>query len=171
MPRLLLGLTLPLLLAAHGCGPLEMPDLPDPVEAPQVRVDGVELVEKTKEGARFRIHLRMSNPNDVQLPLRLATYQLNVGASSYAGDTRPNVTLPGTEHARSITFSLPAAIGAASVSPGTPWRATGRVRYEPPGKLRQMFTDIGIPLPEVAFSGRGRLAPSPNVSTDEEQGQ
>ncbi len=75
-----------LLLAACSGG--------DPLP-PQVRVVDLELLESTLFEQRFRIDLRIGNPNDFDLPLDGLTFDLEVNGADFArGFTNERVTIP-----------------------------------------------------------------------------
>jgi len=138
-----------LALAAGGC---QMPDLvPTFVAAPSVSVSGVEVTEVAENGTAMRLHLTLTNPNDVPLPLRTARYRIETDGAAYAGSTPANATVPKNGNQ---TLALPAAVAAP---PGQNYRVTGSVEYVPPGEVRTVLTDLSIPLPTAGFSGRGEL--------------
>ena len=66
----------------------------DPV-SPQVRVVNLELQESTVFEQRFRIDLRIGNPNDFDLPLDGLTFDLEVNGEDFArGFSNESVTVP-----------------------------------------------------------------------------
>ena len=66
----------------------------DPI-SPQVRVVNLELQESTVFEQRFRIDLRIGNPNDFDLPLDGLTFDLEVNGEDFArGFSNESVTVP-----------------------------------------------------------------------------
>ena len=63
--------------------------------APQVQVVDLQLLESTVFEQRFRIDLRIGNPNDFELPLDGLTFDLEVNGEDFArGFTNEGVTIP-----------------------------------------------------------------------------
>jgi hypothetical protein len=129
-------------------------------EAPDVSVTGVELVSLSDEGASAAIELDLNSGAEVALPLTLARYTVELNGQQYRGDVEPNAVLPA---GRSLTVRLPAAVSGA---PGDRYSVRGRVEYEPPGQVRKVLTDLGVPLPSTGFSGEGELAGEPRRVED-----
>ncbi len=125
------------------------------VQTPQAQVHAVELTEVSEAGAAARVIVELSNPNDVPLPLRIAQYKVALGEVSYSGDTHPNATIPahGTQR-----ITLPAAV---SGRPGDAYKVNGTITFQPPGEIRQLMTDVGIPLPWVSINGEGPVTGDP----------
>jgi hypothetical protein len=148
------------LLAAclGGCG-LSAPKLPTPIAMPEVKIEAVHLMDSGPEGSRYQIALAMSNPNDEALPLTFAWYALSVagGQSEYQGDGLPNATLPA---GGSIRFVLPAVV-ASSGQVGQNYQATGSIQMRPPGQIKNVFYELGLPLPRASFNGSGAVQPAP----------
>jgi len=130
------------------------------VATPVVTLDGVEIVDRTSEGARALIHLTVANDGDVPLPLTDAGYTLTLANATYSGGTNPNATLPAKG---SQAITLPAAVtgSPAEVPNGCSYTLSGSIHYEPPGQIRQVLTDMGVPLPSVSFNGNGNTTGSP----------
>ncbi len=132
---------------------------------PTARVTGARVLAETDEGARVVVILELQNPNTVPLPLPEASYRVVVdGVGTYAFDDLPVRVIPpgGTQ-----TVTLPAAV-AATTDDGLPaampdtvagrrWRIRGTLTYRPDNGIRRFLTETGIPLPTVAFAGRGTL--------------
>ncbi|MHB1157873.1 MAG: hypothetical protein ACYC26_13680 [Phycisphaerales bacterium] len=132
------------------------------VATPTVTLDGVEIVDRTPEGARALIHLTLTNDGDVPLPLTDANYSLTLANATYSGGTNPNATLPA-KGSQSITLPAAVAGSPADVPNGCSYTLSGSLHYEPPGQIRQVLTDIGVPLPSVGFNGNGNTTGSPQV--------
>lgn len=130
------------------------------VESPEVGVATVEVVAVSDEGAASEIELAMQSNAEVALPLTMARYTLTMNGRQYRGATEPQAVLPA---GRSLTIRLPAAVAGA---PGDRYTVRGSIEYRPPGQLRKVFTDVGIPLPAVVFSGEGKLTGSPRRVED-----
>lgn len=112
----------------------------------------VRLVEQSSEGASYRIEVTLQNPNDVDLPLRSAQYQLAVGeTSSPTMSANPHRTLAANARQMvELTVALPQP-------PSGAWRCQGSITFEPPGEIRKIMTDSHVPLPSVNFTGEGTL--------------
>ena len=124
---------------------------------PSVRVTDARAVEVSDEGARLEVTLELDNPNAVPLPLPEASYRVAVdGVGSYAFEALPVRVIPpnGTQ-----TVVLPAAIafpaGSGGGVAGRRWRIRGDMTYRPENGVRRFLTESGVPLPFVAFGGRG----------------
>lgn len=149
MTRLMLILLLP--VALLGCRG---------VSQPQTRVLDVAVSEQTAQGARIEMTVAVENRSDVPLPVRSARYEVQVEElGSFAFRELPAVTLPpnGTQ-----TFTLAAAFADGQTSlAGRRYDVTGRLAYEPPGEVRSLLTEYGVPLPAVSFDAQGRLESPP----------
>jgi len=131
-----------------GCGS-DNTIAPNWVDAPKFTVDAVELEQVSDAGSALRVVLTVTNPNDDPVPLVDTTYTLTVDGTRYTTTTNPNAEAPAL---RSVTFALPAVIvGSATGS----YAVEGSITYKPLGQLREVLTDIGIPLPTTRFSGAG----------------
>ena len=126
------------------------------VDRPEIQVEKVELTQRTDEGLRMEVTVRLSNPNQIALPLVYASYGVELdGLGRFElGDTT-NRTLPARG---SQIVVLPAAFAITQPLPAaTPYRVWGHVQYEPPGQFRRVLTESGIPLPGASFALDGRL--------------
>lgn len=126
------------------------------VQSPTASVRQVRLVEQTAEGAKVEVTVVLKNPNGVPLPLSGSHYRIDVaGTPSLSLTDRANKTLPA-RGAQTLVF--PAAIKADKPNlVGAAYSVDGSISYEPPGELRRMFTESGVPLPKVAFGGTGKV--------------
>ena len=130
---------------------------PRRITAPTVKVTAARMAEASDEGIRMEIMLMLSNPNDEPLPLTRVHYTVRLdGSGRYDGDTRPNTTLPA---GRQQELVLPAAVATASAAAGgtVSYTIEGAIEYLPPGEVRELITEMGVPLPKVDFSGHGTI--------------
>ena len=128
------------------------------LEKPIARVQSVTLDEQTEHGSRVLVTVELANPNDVALPLVDAQYTLLLAPGSRVVSFRdaPNRTLPSK--GRQV-ITLPAALpvsGGGNLR-GASYRVAGSINYEPPGEIRELLTEAGIPLPSSEFFGSGTL--------------
>lgn len=126
------------------------------VERPEVELVGAGVSEQTVEGARVELAVRLENPNEVVLPLPRVRYSVAVeGAGRFDVSDDPAVALsPGGGQ----TVILPAAFeGRAADWAGRRFELRGMFSYRPPGQIRALLSQYGIPLPVVPFAVRGEL--------------
>lgn len=127
-----------------------------PVQTPLAEVKSVAVTDVSEEGARVEVTVELHNPNDHALPLRISQYTLRIdGMGEMSLRDQPPVTVPARGSRRMV---LPASL----VTEGQPLQGhayvfTGKVTYEPPGEIRKVMTDSGVPLPSAAFRGEGVL--------------
>lgn len=159
MPRFTRLILCPLAASLGGCGLLSAPKLPTPISTPEVRIQSVHLMESSAEGSRYRIDLLLNNPNDEPLPLTFAWYALSIGGSQarYEGDNLPNATLPAGSQ---VKFSLPAVV-AASGAVGQSFDVSGSIQMHPGGQIKNVFYELGMPLPRAGFQSSGSIQPPP----------
>jgi hypothetical protein len=128
------------------------------VAQPRAQVKMVRLIEQTNEGARVEVVVALKNTNDVPLPLVASDCSMSVaGRSPYRSATDPNAVLPAgstQEIVIPLAFATPEPESAVT---DAAYSVSGSVTYEPPGQTRKLLTDSGIPLPQVLFSGTGRI--------------
>ncbi len=125
------------------------------ISRPTAEVRSVAIDQITDEGATVRLHVELTNPNDVALPVSETRYRLSVGEHVFEFTALPPVTMPA---GGSQMFSLTAAFAAPGESlRGQEYDLSGWVVYEPPGEIRKILTDSNIPLPSIGFSDRGVL--------------
>jgi len=126
------------------------------MQPPQLQVQAMKIAQQTEEGARIEITLLLQNPNDKALPLTYTDYRVEVpGVGVFAFGDETNRTLPagGTQ-----TVVLPAALATRGRElHGIPCVVSGSVSYDPPGQLRKILTESGVPLPSVNFTSTGPL--------------
>lgn len=124
---------------------------------PAVNVTGVRVDEQTPDGARLIVTLHMANPNRTPLPLEQVKLDLAVEGHGVRTYRMPaNCVLPYQgQGIVEVPASLPldGPVNLASTS----YRARGEVAYVPPGEIRKLMTDGGIPLPTSSFRRDGTL--------------
>ena len=103
----------------------------------------------------MRVTVELQNPNNVPLPLRRAQYTVEVaGAEPFSFRDQPARTLPASGRQ---------TVELAAVFPGDATGATchvsGWITYEPPGEIRKLLTESGIPLPNADFSSTEKSSP------------
>lgn len=92
MKRMLHGsyALLTLSLLAAGCATTA-----SRVEAPEVRLDGVTLLDADWTGQRFRLTFEALNPNAIPLPVRTVDYEILLAGQRFAsGSAAESFTLP-----------------------------------------------------------------------------
>jgi hypothetical protein len=140
------------LLAGAGCEILPKPEIPKPITLPNTEVLQVRKAISSAEAARYEITLRLTNPNDFALPLTNARYTLSLGGEGYTGAALPNSTLPASGV---IDVKLPAVILADQIGPN--YTVRGDIEMLPPGQVKQLGYDMGVPQPTVPFRGSGAV--------------
>ncbi len=131
------------LLAMQGCST---------VAAPDTRVVSARLAEETEEGARILVVIELSHKNSVALPLTDAHYDGYIkDVGDYSGEDNPNRTLP---IASTQTITLPFVYKTDEPVSGREISVSGSITYEPPGEIRKLLTESGVPLPSTGFSGK-----------------
>ncbi len=120
------------------------------------RVDSVRIDEQTAEGVRVLVTVVAENPNDVPLPVVRAKYEVDLaGAEPFKFTDLPAVSVPANGVQ---TVTLPAALAkGGGDAAGTSYRVSGGLIYEPPGEIRKLMTEYGIPLPSASFKDEGTL--------------
>ncbi len=157
-PRLISVLLAAAFLLPGGCQMFRLPKLPKSIKDPATRVVAVESVEVGPDAMRAEVVVALTNPNDEPLPLTEARYTLEIaGLGTYKGQTTPNAVVPAEGE---ITLRLPAAIAGSGPSIGMGYNVGGSIQYFPPGELRHITYDVGVPLPSATFSGKGAVIAS-----------
>lgn len=136
-----------------GCGPIGLPDLPEPIETPTTTVEAVRLVDSSDIASTYEIQVALENPNEESLPMPEARYELHVGEGRYETHFPPNAELPSEGR---ITVRLPAVIADGGAANGQ-YGVRGVVILRPAGQVRQFFYGLGVPLPRAPFSGTGTV--------------
>lgn len=121
---------------------------------PEARVLDAALVEESPDGSRVEFVVEIDNPRDVGYPILDARYTVDVeGAGPFSFTAYPVEALPAEGTQRLLLAGAFDRTGLA----GRRWRVNGSLTYQPGGNLRAVGTDLGIPLPSVAFNGEGVL--------------
>jgi len=119
-------------------------------------VDSVRVDERTAEGVRVLVMVVAENPNDVALPIVRAKYTVELpgaGAEPFRFTDLPMATIPANGVQ---TVTLPAALATDTVEAGD-YQVRGTLVYEPPGEIRKLLTEYGVPLPSASFKAQGAL--------------
>lgn len=133
---------------------------PDPrlwqIKSPDAKVISLKVTEQTDAGFRVEAVVELTNENRVALPLLDVHYNITVDkAGSFSLTDSTNRTIPAFGKQQII---LPASFAWKGHAPaGANWSVTGRVKYDPPGELRQILTETNIPLPDSSFQSQGKL--------------
>ncbi len=126
------------------------------IKNPTAKVTAVELAEQSAQGAVVRVTVQIENTNGVALPIITNQYTFVVaGMKPFVFLDKPKRTLPGR---RMQTLELVAAFdtGGKDVT-GAAYRVSGKLEYQPPGQIRRIMTDSGIPLPSVSYAASGKI--------------
>lgn len=127
------------------------------IAPPTAEVETLELTAVSPAATTGNLIVKLTNPNDTPLPLPLARYTVTLGETTYRTDTVPNAALPALGEQRvvvPVVFDGPA---------GKAYTASGAITYVPPGEIRVLMTDLGIPLPTVSFRGSGEATGQPTT--------
>lgn len=150
-------LVLGLSLACVSCAKKKHPD---PklwnVQSPVAKVISFKVTQQTDAGFRVEAVVELTNENRVPLPLLDIYYEISidkVGTIALVDDANRTVPSFGKQQ-----MTLPASFAWDGPAPaGASWTVTGRVKYDPPGELRQIMTETKIPLPDSNFHDTGKL--------------
>jgi len=120
------------------------------------RVDSVRVDQTTDEGVRLLVTVQAQNPNNTPLPVTWLWYKVDLdGGGEFEFTELPKVTLPA--HGEQ-TITLPAAFTLDDLAlMGRGYRVQGKATYEPPGEIRKLLTEYGVPLPSASFKDEGVL--------------
>ena len=142
-------------LLVAGCA-AEKSDDPIVVLAPKTEVVSFEVIEHSQDGVKFQAELWLNNANDAFLPMRDVSYSVSIdGYKSKQFVDEAHRTIPRNGRQRlTLVGALPG--NQASVA-GRSFSIRGHVAYEPPGEVRAVLYDSGIPLPITPFSGVGTV--------------
>lgn len=126
-----------------GCGSLS---------APECRVVGGEIVESGADGAKIRVLVEASNPNEDSLPLKEVRYTVVVNDSfTFRGVRSAERTLGG---GASALIELPVVLAGeigANAAAGASLRVRGSVQYITPGPITEVLFDAGVLRPTTEF--------------------
>lgn len=150
-------LMLPLLALALLCGGCAA----DGIASPTAEVVAAKVTEQSDDGVRVEFTVMLKQTNNVPLPLTKSEADVTIGtAEPRSIKDVPHRTIPvgagqGTgQQIVVIPISYPASSG---IAPGSAYNINGSITYEPPGEVRRVLTESGIPLPTADFSKEGRL--------------
>lgn len=138
-------------MAAAGCSTYE---------SPVIEVASAVVTESSPEGTVIAFTMETSNSNMAPLPLRDATYTLELNGTKVFSATRSaEATLRRLGTQRIV---LPVAVPAsalAQVTSGGPveYRLSGTLQYVTPGALAELLFDTGVQQPDVSFSKTGSI--------------
>ena len=135
------------------------------VQQPRVDVRSPQLLQTTQDGGRMSVTLELTNPNAEPLSLPRAFYALSVeGLGTYRFEGKPNAALP-PRGSQQVSFA--GAIAAAPAEwQGRRYRVNGRIEFEPPGQIREMLTESGVPLPSITFEQEGELESASDAASN-----
>jgi LEA14-like dessication related protein len=96
-----------LLVASSGCTVLQL-------EPPRLQVTEVSLLGADILRQQLRVRMRVQNPNDVELPVRGLTYEVQVAGETFAnGESQRDIVVPAlgsTEFDVDVTANAAAAL-------------------------------------------------------------
>ena len=103
--RVLMALALPALLGACAYTHLQKPEL---------SVVGVDMVKGDLFQQQLRVRMRVHNPNDLELPVRSISYQVELAGKAFAhGESNGNFVIPTngeTQFDVNVTANAAAAV-------------------------------------------------------------
>ncbi len=129
------------------------------VAPPSAEVVDVVVVGQTAAGVAVEAVVELSNPNAVQLPVEGVDVSFSLAdGGSFVAASPPTVVLPpeGTQRMR-----VRAALPTRGEPAGQTYDVSVTTRWVPPGEVRAILTDSGVPLPFVVARGQGVLGESP----------
>ena len=145
-------------------------------KAPKLTVVDVRRTEITDDAIVVRFLIDAQNLNDVEIPLRDATYSLSLdGRRVFEGKRSAQTTLHrnGTQR-----IELPVVIPIPRDGPAPTgiqkYVLTGRLVYVTPGEIAELLFDSNLRRPTVRFSDRGTVDfdtppdPTPGTPTPSE---
>ena len=126
--------------------------VPD-IDPPRVSLANLELLEGGTLEQRFRITLRVRNPNQIPLPITGFSFDMNVNGRSFADGVNNDSTLiPGLGERTVVVDASTSVLQVAQIIMGLPGRDT--LSY---GLDGQVFLQRGIGF-SVPFSESGELS-------------
>ena len=128
------------------------------VHRPVAYVRSVALTDQTAEGGRVVVTVELDNQGETPLPLTEASYTVAVDGYGSFRFTEVQAATMAANATQRVSLAAAFATDAAGLA-GRSYHAFGRLFYEPPGEIRRILTDAGIPLPSVGFAASGRLEP------------
>jgi LEA14-like dessication related protein len=126
---------------------------------PSMEVADARVTERTQEGVALAFTIDAANPNDDALPMREATYSLEIeGQRVFTGIRSAEATL---RRRGSQQFILPVGIPASALTGLTAgtvrYRISGNVEYVVPGAFAELLFDTGVRRPEASFADEGTI--------------
>ncbi|MEQ9453332.1 MAG: LEA type 2 family protein [Phycisphaeraceae bacterium] len=123
---------------------------------PGVEVARVDVIDESSEGVSFRVLVAMENPWNEPVTIGTASLTVSVeGVSRFSDTDVPPVSLPaGGVQTIELRAALPGSLASLA---GRAMTARGEVTYTPPGDLRVILTETGVPLPRADFSWSGEV--------------
>jgi len=151
MSKLPLRVPLLLVLAALAASCSTLADL----EAPQVELGGVQMMSADMFAQRFKLRVKVHNPNDVELPVKGIDYTVIMMGDSFAeGVTTERFVLPAKGEAEFdmlVTTNFVSSFGRLLSRVGG--GKLENIDYEIAGKV---LVDKGM-LRKIPFSRRGTV--------------
>ena len=130
------------LLLAAGCGGITN------LKAPELNVVDVKLLGGDLSGQQLRVRMRVTNPNDRELPVKGITYRMEVGGEQFAsGESESSFVVPAlgtTEFDMSMNADMAGAVfrllGSGRKLDTVDYRLSGKVSLSS-GMLRSVPFD------------------------------
>ena len=137
------------------------------VEKPAVELIDLAVTRRTPEGVAFAATVQVENPNPVELPLAGVEMSLSVkGLGRFEAPSPPRVSLPPRGVRRFVLRgALPAPTPSDAPLDGRTYRCAVSLRYVPPGEVREIASESGLPLPVARTAVRGTLGTPGTPST------
>ena len=129
------------------------------VEEPGVELVDLVVTRRTAQGVAFAAAVEVDNPNPVEIPLAGVWLSLRVeGLGVFEAPSPPRVSLPPAGVRRfTLRGALPAPTPSDAPVGGRTYRCEVTLRYVPPGEVREIATESGLPLPVARTAVRGTL--------------
>jgi LEA14-like dessication related protein len=130
------------LLLVAGCGGITN------LKAPELNVVDVKLLGGDLSGQQLRVRMRVTNPNDRELPVKGITYRMEVGGEQFAsGESESSFVVPAlgaTEFDMSMNADMAGAVfrllGSGRKLDNVDYRLSGKVSLSS-GMLRSVPFD------------------------------
>ncbi|MEM1098867.1 MAG: hypothetical protein AAGH92_08760 [Planctomycetota bacterium] len=123
------------------------------VTPPTAEVIGVSVVDVSERGAALEAAVRLTNTNDVELPLEAVRVRMTgPGGRSFSSDAPPTVSMP--PNGSQVLRVRGVLSGRNDDLVGEEVAVSVSVRWIPPGEVRGILTESGVPLPVVVARQR-----------------
>ncbi len=127
--------------------------------APTLRVEKVEIGERSPDGLVLKFAIEADNRNDIELPLREVHYALKLdGREVFRGVRSPEASLRrlGTQR---IVFPAVVPLKAGEEVPSglVTFEIEGSLAYTTPGQIAEILFDTGLKRPSVSFRDGGQI--------------